>query len=554
MRWLLLLVLACLAAPSSALAWTDASVTSAHASLNVDGHAHAHVVVEVVLRVDGGWLEGFELDGLDPDLVLDPSDPVTLVRLAEDEGASPTQSSATQAFAPRVEVHDGGRIVLSIPRRGAPRRGQYLVHVAYDTVLAGRATTTSSDGLTVRWTFPAWRYGLDSVEVDILAPAGTIAVSSEDDEIGLERTDDVAGAHITLTRAHLARTREWPIDILVPLSAVDASLAMVPEAPAAAPLVSPVETERPWHAAIALALASILVALRVSRAPTRTLVERSVEHALVPISARWRARAILVLGLVLALLDRLASSPFVALGALAVVLLAASQRAPSVLSPKLGSFRHATPTLFRAGRRATLARTLGIDAWLDATTVPGIAVLALLASLVLSHVPRASLGSALVALALVVHAFLVDPRTSRPEPALVTLDRLVRFARRLQVSLDGPPIALLPVIHLGVGGEAHEARLRVVGQLDAEVLRTDVVPMARGLFGARYGLLVVVRRGGPADAALSARPELRVVSVGSERIARIVPIRGRRVDEAFATLVVALRPAAVEPAALRGAA
>jgi hypothetical protein len=547
-RWLPPFVLALLLAPSPALAWTDASVRSARAQLTIDEHAHAHVIVEVTLRVDRGWLEGFELDGLDPDLVLDPMDPVTLVRAAPLDAGAPLAMLPSEAFAPRVEVHSGGRIALSLPRRGAPRRGDYLVHVAYDTSLAGRATTTTADGVAIRWTFPAWRYGLDSVEVQILAPAGASVAPSDEDEIGIEQAIETDGARITLTRAHLARTRDWPIDVLVPLRSVDPSLAIVPTAEAAAALVSAPATQRPWHGAIALFVASILVALRVSRSRARARSERSVEHPLIPIPPTFRLLAILLLGAAMAVLDRQAPVLAVALAAMGIALLASSRRAPSVLPPKLGSFRHATPTLLRAAKRASLVRALSIDAWLDATTLPGLVVLALLALLVLTVVPEAEIGPAILALALVTHAFLVDARAVRPEPALVTLHRLVRFARKLRVSLDGPHLAFLPVLHLGASGEAHEARLRVVSELPTDVLRVDVAPIARGLFGARFGLIVVTRVGGPSDLALVTDSAFRELAKGSERIARVLPIHGARVDLAFATLRAALStPAVVEP-------
>jgi hypothetical protein len=163
---------------------------------------------------------------------------------------------------------------------------------------------------------------------------------------------------------------------------------------------------------------------------------------------------------------------------------------------------------------------------------------------VLLELPEPALGSGLIALALVVHAFLVDARLSRPEPAMVTLDRLTRLAQRARVSLDGPALALLPVVHLGVGGEAHEARLRVIGTPDADVLRSDVVVVSRGPFGARHGLLVVTRRGSAADDALAASTAFREVSRGSERVARLLPMRRDRIDEALSALLLALAPPA----------
>ena len=63
-------MMCCCWTSSPARAWTTAQIESAHARVEVDAEAVAEVTVLLQLQVRGGWLEGLELAGFDPDLQL----------------------------------------------------------------------------------------------------------------------------------------------------------------------------------------------------------------------------------------------------------------------------------------------------------------------------------------------------------------------------------------------------------------------------------------------------------------------------------------------------
>ena len=536
----LVLVLATLLFPTHAFAWADATVRSASARVSIDEHAHAHVVIDATLRIDGGWLEALELDGLDEGLTLDPSDPVTMVPIASEDDLAAGIEHAP--LSPSVSLRDDGVVVLAFVRRHAPRRGDYAVHLAYDADLSAGAHA-EADGTHVPWTFPAWRHGLDSVRVELAVPAGVAPALEADDEIEVVRTEGADGVVWTLTRAHLARTREWPIDVLWPEGTLAVAIAPVESTPSPLAHEAPIDAPRPpWQGGIALALASLLVALRIVRNGGLPRRERATLPPLLPLPVAVRALGVLALGAAcmgVALVGQ--STLWLAALAIGIVLLGRS-RAPLPTVPRLGSFRHATPSLRAAARRARLHRALGLDAWLDATTLPGLSLIVALA-LLASRAPTGARGAACLALAIVVASALDGARASRPEPALVALHRLLGLARASRVTLTGPAIALMPVLHLDVGGYAQEARLRVGAALPEGTLRADIVITRTTPFGARFALLVVVARGSDVDRALEACPAFETIAIGNERIARTTPIDRAGIDGAIALLLAATQRA-----------
>lgn len=545
MRVLGLGLLVVLALPSTALAWVDATVRSASARVSIDEHAHAHVAIDATLRIDGGWLEALEIDGLDPGLTLDPSDPVTMrTQPTPDELAA---GEVSEPLEPAVTLREDGVLVLSFPRRRtSPRRGEYLVHLAYDASVADRAIG-EDDGAHVHWTFPAWRHGLDSVVVELTLPPGAEPLLAEEDEIASAHAT-VDGREVwTLTRAHLARTREWPIEIRVPEGVLDAGLAVrAPEpAPRALASLGHDAPRAPWQGGIALAVASVVVALRALRRRARERDERIEEHPLVPLPDPARALIALALGAALlgvALVGRGALE--VAALALPLGALGLSRRAPTSVAPKLGSFRHATPSIRVAARRARWRRALGIDAWLDASTLPGIALVAL-GIAAATRAPAAAWGEIAVALALGLAVMLDAPRARSAEPPLLALTRLITFASRARVVLDErTPIALMPVVHLDVRGVPQDARLRVVATPPDGVLRADVVVRERTLAGPRFGLLVVTARGSAADAALEREASFERIATGTERNARLAPVDAAQLGDVLARLQRAAEPVA----------
>ncbi len=210
---ILAIALASFATPGSARAWTDATVRSARAEVALTGDGRAHVTMWARVRVDGGWLEGMELEGLDEDAVLDPEHPLTF------------RDVNGLALPVIVTPRDGGRVSLRFARRSAPRRGEYDIDVAWTTGLSGsRALDTTT--LEAHWVFPAWRYGLDAVEVRWIVPAGSAPLPAGEFTAPVEvqtqpvPADDLLGASdriaISYQRAHLPRTSDWDTVVHVP--------------------------------------------------------------------------------------------------------------------------------------------------------------------------------------------------------------------------------------------------------------------------------------------------------------------------------------------------
>src|SRR5690606_39036922 len=131
-----------------ASAWTETRVTTAEARVSVDPEGLAQVSMRVGLSIDAGWLEGLEIAGLDAGLRLDPDFPIVLV------------SEERERFTPEVRSSEEGRVFLSFPRRGAPRRGHYTTELRYEASIAQRVTAGSDGHVRVEWTLPGWRSGL----------------------------------------------------------------------------------------------------------------------------------------------------------------------------------------------------------------------------------------------------------------------------------------------------------------------------------------------------------------------------------------------------------
>jgi len=162
--------------------------------------------------VDGGWLEGLEVEGLDADGTLDPERPLVF------------RDANGVALAVQVTPREDGRVSLRFTRRMAPRRGEYDIELAWTTSLATSRARDDGAVLEARWVFPAWHYGLDGVEIRWLVPEG--AAPQPDAEITAPIETEISRVEgheelrsITYRRAHLPRTSEWETLVLVPASA-----------------------------------------------------------------------------------------------------------------------------------------------------------------------------------------------------------------------------------------------------------------------------------------------------------------------------------------------
>lgn len=540
-------LLAFVVAPPSARAWTDAHVRRVSAHLDVAADARTIVTISCELRIESGWLELLELDGLEPDLALLPDRPPRF------------EDASGVVYAPSVELRGEGRIVLTFRRRSAPRRGDYVATVVYQ----GRATTEPLDDGTLRltWTLPGWKNDLEGAAILVDAPLGTVLEHDEVDpgSVRILRIDRGERERFELFRPHLPRTREWQIVLRVPAERMDPSLrtaAPVSAAPSAAhprPQHAPDPGPAPFGA---FAIALFLAAYALGRIATMARVEQETRlepTALLPLGASLRAVLVLALGLGAGMAGSLGHHELYFAGLVGITLLALHRRADAPRPPRLGSFRPVRSIDLVAARRALRRHRF---APFDAGTVPGAALVAAMAAapilvwaggdlpIPVAHaVLAASLGGAIS---------IAGHRGTRPTAPLVDLAYLLALAARIRANLDDDRRwALRPVLHVDVRGQVQEARLRVVlPNIPKGLLRLDVVRAFRAertRWVAVPALLVVARENSPADRALEQRFPGTPIASAPRRIARTFPIEGSDLARALAPVLEALAACPVEP-------
>jgi hypothetical protein len=514
--WLLVLLV-----PSGVSAWADASVRSVHARVAVAPDGTARVDLTIFVRVDGGWLEGFEVAGLDPDLALAPDAPA----YATDE--------AGERWTPDVDVLTGGRVQLAFRGR-SPRRGRLTIGLSYQTTLAHRATEPAGEHVRVRWTLPGWRSGLDGVQVEIIAPPGAIFGPRDETDSGAslattreERQSDVL---LRWRRAHLPRTVPWTVAIDVPMAAMSPELRSAPVAALPPPprsSAAPVVRSDPGPFWLALAVALALVALAKLFAVRRlALRSRTEVRGLVPGPLAVRAAFVIVLAPIAALSGT--AQPELALGALAAIAVAATFRpADPPRVPHLGAWRALDTRWLRAIRRGKWLRWITPWSIVDATTPLGAlhAALWLSVPVLLADVPIAILACAAV---LPIPILLSGTRLAFPSSPSDTASAILARCRALRSLPFG--VGLRPVAYVDVRGEVADVRVRtILDRRPMGLLRLDLAlaeAERTGGYERALSLIAVTRADSPAEKALADRlPELDAQpSSGGRRIARIASL------------------------------
>ena len=230
--------------PWKAYAWTEASVHSVRAHIEVQPEGAVVVNYELTVAVHAGWVEGLEIAGLDRDFELLDTVPVSWVSV-----------DGEQKFSPVAQRRRRDRLFLSFRRSTSPRRGQYRVRFAYRAELGARdITTTESGRVQVTWTLPGWSSGLDGVWLTLRTPPGATEASPEDTTTGA-RAEVWQNQHQTLFRwhrAHLPRTMDWAVAVEVPPEHMIAELFRPTRAKREAPEVQSAPTPRPSNGAITL--------------------------------------------------------------------------------------------------------------------------------------------------------------------------------------------------------------------------------------------------------------------------------------------------------------
>jgi hypothetical protein len=420
----LLLLLSALA-PSEAHAWTEASVASAQAFVEVDENAQARVSIELLVRIDAGWLEGIEIAGLDLGLALDPA-----------KVAWASTDEPTVKYRPSASIRRDGTVEIEFEGRGrSPRRGTLRIGFVYRADLSAHAITALDDGmLRVEWTLPGWRTGLDAVVLGLSVPS-VRARLPERDASSIARI--VRGRTRTIAyfeRGHLPRTEGWTIAVELPAEDMAESLRAARVEDAVKAELGEIEPhsfeENAWLSGL-LSLWTFAVMFSFRRA-ARTRGARPV--ALVPIPFELRAVLVLALG---------AGAPFGAeidpaiglamvLGSVGIGL----ERTPRVVTRSFDDveLRRATRADRTRARAAVRLERLGAGLALDATTPLGLACLAMIATAaaILSGADTGTDLARIAVLALFAAPPLAATRFHLPPTPAKTLDALARFSETVR--------------------------------------------------------------------------------------------------------------------------
>ncbi|MFK7985299.1 MAG: hypothetical protein AB8I08_04640 [Sandaracinaceae bacterium] len=546
--WTALAMLAWLA-PTPAQAWTEAAVRSVQAEVVIDREARAHVTLHATVRVHGGWLEGLELAGLDPDLVLDEQRPP----VATDQDG--------QTYTPTTRVLANGRVQFTFPGT-SPRRGVLTLDLAYWTSLAHRATEpVDGERVRVRWTLPGWRSGLDGVQIDVWAPDGAVRGPRDRADTGaavnLSTIDSERGPALRWRRAHLPRTLPWSVAVDVPASEMATVLrgpAMMALPPVPEAVAASTDHSGEWF----LGLSVLLFLMVVGKLAAANWLGRG---------ARSRARGWIPGPMVLRLsLCALAAGgmatlgeerPWVALGlGVALVALGAQRPGPASPSSQLGAWRPVDARWLAVSRRASWRRWMHPATVFDATTPLGL--LHATGWLALAWVPWTEPPALRVLFSLLPLVLLASgTRRAFPAGPAETLDLLLACVGRLRTLPDG--VALRPVMHVDVRGRVQDARVRTaLAHRPDGLLRCDLsLAQLRhaGGWTREPCLAVVTRKGSATELALQeALPEVEPApSRGGRRILRLVPVTTRRSLAALPRIVDAFAQCPPSAESNRGA-
>jgi hypothetical protein len=179
---------------SAAWGWVEGTVQSDVITVNVERSGEATVGHEILMRVKGGPLLGFDLEGVDSDAQPMPDATVTSAV------AGPAGNQLPLLLHKR---EDGGlRVEIDSPK--GIRRGTYLFKLGYRTNLVTRNLVKPLGSMVeLRWIGPRFSDGLDSARVIFRLPPATTPPRLPEEEADLGAGAEAAGTFLSnLRRAH----------------------------------------------------------------------------------------------------------------------------------------------------------------------------------------------------------------------------------------------------------------------------------------------------------------------------------------------------------------
>ncbi len=558
-----------LAFQPSARAWTDAHVTSAGATIEVQEDGFAEVEMRVSVRVLGGWLEMLEV--VTEDREVEYLRASALMTSLEEEAHDSSDAEETESetegdaasepsprgprYRPRVEVdrRDEGS-VLRFRFERSPRRGEYELRFRYRTDMARSFGSSPSGDVRLHWVFPEWNAGVGGVEVSMLLPgeAEPEALEEGRGSVRVERPGDAT--RVVWRRIHLPRTHRWELNVDVDAErfagalsrrdqalaelfaessegnsdsrATDSSIESVEEepdgdsetapAPATTGATPAVESSALRLQEFALACFALVLLLG--------LREKHAAGALV-LNGKGMLRSTILLALAAsaAMLSVERGYPFGFATGLFLLAVLLWPRRSALSSPRLGkwtavSFRKGVPEVGGRELSPKLARGLVTSLALLALGVGFLEFFGAATDLQLGE--YSLLASVTAAFALRV----------KEAPASDHAERLSLLKRLAELPWMMPCPGLRLVAHQSASGEVQDVRLRL-GRgpgLDG-VLRTDLVVASRGTLIRKASIcgVALVRQGSPAEArARSAFGPEKMNPGPGGRLAFIVSAKG----------------------------
>lgn len=478
--------------PTVANAWTRAQIRGAEAHVELLDGSAAQVALAVRVQITGGWLSELELPGLPQDIAPDPDKPPTMV------------SESGEKYAPSLTLHRGIWRVAFTDKRSAPWRGDYRLLLVYRQALA--TEPLNAEHRRVRWSMPAWRFGIEDARIWISAPGSSVSADrAEPNAFGNQTVARVPGRTLfSHHRAQLPRDTEWPVAVDIPNNPGD----VVAAGPVHAAPHTRASLKDEWLPQALWLPAWLLLLAWTKQHLTRRLIERRncTARALVSNLGTGSRTGLAALFAVLVSTLWTHHPALATLPLLAIVLLnmdrGFERAATSEVRWSVASESQLRPRWVTRARRS-----LRPHAWLDLTMPIGAATL-LCAYLVMAAIatrdPRQTLALSLLALAM-VPIWASSTRLHFPWDGAKTARAIKRWQVQHQARLTAAHVqAVETVVSVDPQGNVHDARLPLhfadtpTGLSTAELtLVTDARSLRR-----RTVLLAHTVERSPADLAL----------------------------------------------------
>lgn len=542
--WLSAAVLACLAWTTPALAWIEVTLVGDDVKVDVERSGMAVVEHALTVRMRGGPLRAFTLQGVDLDATLEGDASVTA--LAHDGVAESTSSMG-------VTIQPDGGARLDFPEGKGLGKGTYVMRFKYRTDLA-KSGALERDGTMIRarWVGPKLPNGLDTARVTFSFPTAPgeprAAGDRRDGDLPEAMAISGAGAFLTtlrrmpdhdeleLSRPHVARGEQvvWAARVDPrALGGVNDPKIQPPPAATAQAIVRESPRERQVFLSVGIGVALLFTALTAIKGRQVELASKELgtrARPVIPLAVPLRAIAAGCFFAAGVATQLFAHPPAIGSVLIAIAMLLMAHRTPSprVTARAPGRF------LAVSDEEAFTKPGRPRDTWLDASTRSGLAslvvALAILAGTVWAtwtaspyHAPIAALdGLALLAL-------FATGRRSEMVPAAGRggIAELSRIAARLRA--EGPSLRVVPWARFPQG------------ETQPDDLRVLVMPKAaaRGLLSIEIGYAYAVGEGG-AIACPQVLVRVAGETTAGERAQSLMPlgrwVAGRRPGERVLTL------------------